>query len=425
MTDWMPIFNLSSTTAALFLSLLFLAVNSISLNIVQKTRSFFAVFFTILSLYTLCHLLSYIVGYYTSKAALLKTVIFLHSLFSSMLMPMITIYMLNCCGEDWKKSRVFRITSGLWILYLILLIFTQFTTVIYYVTPDGSYRRGPYYPVLLIPLLLIMTINLITLFNRRPKFSARMFNGFLIYFLAPMLGMIIQMLFYGLNMIVLGTTLASIVLFLIIYSDQVDESIRQQEENIRLQASAAVLQMRPHFIYNVMTSIYYLIQQDPKKAQQVTLDFTTYLRKNFTAIAREEPIPFTSELEHTRAYLAVELVRFEGQLLVESHVEYTAFHLPPLTLQPIVENAVKHGLDPERGPLSLSVTTRKTDDGSEIIVEDNGPGFDGAENNEPHVALNNISRRLASMCGGTLEIKAAEPSGTRVRIFIPKEMKKQ
>ncbi len=424
MIDLLAVINLSSTAAALILALLFLVVTFLSRNLDQKTRRFFSIFFTILSLYVLCHLFSYISAYYLTSPLFSQIAVFLHSLFSSMLMPMLTMYMLNCSGEDWKKSRVFQITFALWVLYLIILIFTQFTTSIYYFTLEDDYQRGPYYPVLLVPLLLIMVINLIALFQRKNKLSARTFNGFLIYNLTPMIGMIIQLLFYGVNTIVIGTTLATIVLFLSIYNDQVDKAIRQQEENARLQASAAVLQMRPHFIYNVMTSIYYLIQQDPKKAQQVTLDFTNYLRKNFTAIARDEPIPFTNELEHTRAYLGVELVRFEGQLFVESHVDHTAFRLPPLTLQPIVENAVKHGIDPELGPLHLSVTTRKTETGSEIIVEDNGPGFNGQENDEPHVALNNISRRLASMCGGTLKIEAVKPSGTRVRIFIPDDMPK-
>ena len=90
--------------------------------------------------------------------------------------------------------------------------------------------------------------------------------------------------------------------------------------------------MRPHFIYNTMTSIYYLCEQDPKTAQQVTLDFTNYLRKNFSAIAKDGTIPFTEELEHTRAYLAVEQIRFEGEMFVEFDTPHTAFKLPPLTL---------------------------------------------------------------------------------------------
>ena len=203
-------------------------------------------------------------------------------------------------------------------------------------------------------------------------------------------------------------------MFGIILFDQIDQYLRQQREIAHQRASIMVLQMRPHFIYNTMTSIYYLCDQDPKKAQQVTMDFTTYLRKNFTAIASENTIPFTEELEHTRAYLAVEQAQFEDSLFVFRYdTPHTRFRVPPLTLQPIVENAVKHGMDPDSGPLRISIRTRRTEAGSEILVEDNGPGFDLPIDNEPHIALANIRQRLELMCGGKLDdhapAKGAEP----------------
>lgn len=92
--------------------------------------------------------------------------------------------------------------------------------------------------------------------------------------------------------------------------DQVDQYISQQKELSDQRAKILVLQMRPHFIYNTMMSIYYLCAQNSQKAQQVILDFSIYLRKNFTAITKKETVPFSEELEHTRAYLAVEQVRF-------------------------------------------------------------------------------------------------------------------
>ena len=179
--------------------------------------------------------------------------------------------------------------------------------------------------------------------------------------------------------------------------------------------------MRPHFICNAMMSIYYLCDQDPGKAKQVTLDFTTYLRKNFTAFASEDTIPFTDELEHTRAYLAVEQAQFEDALFVSFDTPHTMFRVPPLTLQPIVENAVKHGLKSSSDPIHISVVTRQTDDSSEIIVEDDGPGFDPVDDNEPHIALNNISQRLELMCKGKLIISDREGGGTSVRVTVPKQ----
>ena len=149
------------------------------------------------------------------------------------------------------------------------------------------------------------------------------------------------------------------------------------------------------------------------------LDFTTYLRKNFTAIASSDPIPFSAELEHVRAYLAVEKAQYEDSLFVEYDTPHTMFRVPPLTLQPVVENAVKHGRDPFAGPFHISIRTRKTDSASEITVADNGSGYDPADDSEPHIALNNIRQRLEMMCGGELTITPNDGGGTVVRVTIP------
>ncbi len=99
---------------------------------------------------------------------------------------------------------------------------------------------------------------------------------------------------------------------------------------------------------------------------------------------------------------------------------FIRFRLPPLTLQPIAENAVKHGIDPYAGPLHISIRTRQTSDGCEITVENNGAGFDPAANNdEPHIALNNIRQRLQMMCGGELTIAPRNGGGTMVKVTIP------
>ena len=203
-----------------------------------------------------------------------------------------------------------------------------------------------------------------------------------------------------------------------------EQYVRQREENVQAQASINVLKMRPHFIYNTMTSIYYLCEQDPQKAMETINNFTNYLRKNFSAIAKHEAIPFREELEHTRTYLAIEQTRFEGKLFVEFDTPHVNFRLPPLTLQPIVENSVKYGVDPELDPLYITVSTSHKDNGSEIIVTDTGPGYIDNEataddNREPHIAIDNIRERLAMMCQGTIQFSAREGGGTVVRIWIP------
>ena len=175
--------------------------------------------------------------------------------------------------------------------------------------------------------------------------------------------------------------------------------------------------MRPHFIYNTMTSIYYLCSQNPEQAQKVTLDFTNYLRKNFTAIACEGTILFSEELEHAKAYLSIEQVQFEENLFVEYDTPHINFRIPPLTLQPIVENSVKHGLDPDSGPLHILILTRETESDSVIIVEDDEVGFK-FDGNKENFALQNIKKRLEIFCNGNLTISPREGGGTVVKIVI-------
>lgn len=127
----------------------------------------------------------------------------------------------------------------------------------------------------------------------------------------------------------------------------------------------------------------------------------------------------TSELEHTRAYLSVEQTLYKNTLFVDYDTPHTFFRMPPLTLQPIVENSVKHGRDPYIGAFHISIRTKKTDSGSEIVIADDGRGFDPDETKEPGIALKNIRQRLEMMCGGSLAITPGDGAGTVVTITIP------
>lgn len=271
-------------------------------------------------------------------SALSKVGVFFESALSSVLMPLLTVSILHSCGQS-VKTPFFYFNIALLAIYYILLIATQFTEDIYYITPDNVYHRGPLYPVLLFPPVLLMVSNLIGTIVRKDKLS----------------------------------------------------------------------------------NIYYLCQQDPAKAQEAIDDFTKYLRKNFTAITKEE-------LEHARAYLAVVKVRYEDLLFVEYDTEFSAFRLPPLTLEPIVENSVKHGLDPDSSPLHILISSKRQGNQVIITVEDTGSGFDSeedlrkkmaGEDNETHIGLSSVQSRLAEMCGGTLSIAKRPERGTIVTLAIP------
>ncbi len=123
-------------------------------------------------------------------------------------------------------------------------------------------------------------------------------------------------------------------------------------------------------------------------------------------------------MKHVKAYLDVESALYEEKLTVTYDTAYTAFRLPPLTLQPIVENCIKHGFGENVSSLHIIIRTRRTADGAEIRIEDNGCCYDPSSDGAIHIGLENVKERLNMMCGGTLELTPSG-SGTLATVFIP------
>ena len=383
-------------------------------------RRFFITLFSLLFLCAVTCLLSMIFYDDPGKATLEKFIYVFESLFLSVLIFMPTIFLLHCSHEELKHSALFFAMTILLGIYIAILIIAQFTDVFYYVTPDNRFFYGPLYKLSLVPLVLIMILNIAGVITRRKKLFKKHFSALLIY-LFPMTAAIIIHMFIPVELfVVFGMALLVMIMFGLILLDNMEQYAKQQQEIVNQRASVMMLKMRPHFIYNTMTTIYYLCKQDADKAQQVIMDFTNYLRQNFNAIASEDAVPFADELKHTQSYLAVEKAQHENNLFVKYDTPFTHFRLPPLTLQPLVENAVKHAMDPNAGPLTVFIRTQQTDKGVFITVEDNGKGFDPDDKHKPHPALDNIESRLKQQCDGELKIESA-PGKTTVTLFIPQK----
>jgi len=419
--EWNMRANIGIAGAAIAIAIIGLILSLGTRYTKKEFKKYLVVIFSMLTAYTLSNFILWNVTEVEGYGYMIVSYIclFCESLFSSMILPVLNRFLLYCAGENIRNKPLVYIIDLLWMVYFVLLVIAQFTKWIYYYTPDNEYFRGPLYSVLLIPLVLLMVVNIFALFKYRTELSRRYRIAFAVYFLVPLLCMVVQMFYSTVLMTVLGSAISALIMLWIIVLDQMERSVAQAHKIAQQRASINVLQMRPHFIYNTMMGIYYLCDQSPAKAKQVTLDFTTYLRKNFAAIASENTVPFKDELEHTRAYLAVEQAQFEDSLFISFDTPHTLFRVPPLTLQPIVENAVKHGLKSSSDPIHISVVTRQTNTASEIIVEDDGAGFDPVDDNEPHIALNNIRERLEMMCRGKLMIAPREGGGTSVTVMIP------
>ena len=419
MTEWSDIVVYTLGGALLMMMAVGIALSALLPALDRWSKRYFITLFSLLLLYVIAMFADAIIYKDPQMAAVENVIYITEYLFFSVLTLMPILLLLHRCSESIKNSVLFRTVVALWIIFLLIVVFSQFTDFIYYTEENNRYYRGPGYVLLLIPLIVIIILNIAAVFRRHKKLSKKYFIGLLVYLFTMTVAIVMHMLIAVDMMVVFGIALCALTMFGFIISDNMEQYMRQQREIAHQRSSVMVLQMRPHSIYNTMMGIYYLCDQDPAKAKQVTLDFTSYLRKNFTAIASKEMIPFNDELEHTRAYLAVEQAQFEDSLFVSFDTPHTMFRVPPLTLQPIVENAVKHGMNESCDPIHISVVTRQTDLSSEIIVNDDGPGFKPTDDDEPHIALNNIRQRLELMCGGTLEVAPREGGGTSVKVTIP------
>lgn len=386
------------------------------------SKRYFTAMFSLMFLLSVSCFFALLFWYDPSMAAESKITYLIEDLFLVTPIFMPTLFLLHYSGEKIISSELFWLVTAVLGVYFVLVAVSQFTNVFYYVTPDNHFFRGPFWAFLVTPLAVCMILNTTGLFLRVKKLPKKYFIALLIYLLY-MTTVLLAHMFYEVEVtLVFGMALFAMVSFGLILLDNMDQYMRQQREIANQRANVTVLQMRPHFIYNTMMTVYYLCKQDADKAQQVTLDFTTYLRNNFAAIASEDPIPFADELKHTQAYLAVEQAQHEGRLFVDFDTPHTHFRVPPLTLQPLVENAVKHGMNPSGDPLHIYVKTIQTNSGSEIIVENDGPDFNPVDDNEPHIALNNIRQRLEMMCKGKMEITPREGGGTSVKVTIPESV---
>ena len=187
-------------------------------------------------------------------------------------------------------------------------------------------------------------------------------------------------------------------------------------------------QMQPHFLYNALGSIQEILLDDPKYASELLSDFAIHLRSCIRAMGSDAPLPFGQELSNIKAYVRIEQMRFGKKLNVVYDTPVTDFRIVPLSVQPLVENAIRHGIY-ERGPAGGTVTVRSRETETEWIVEveDDGVGFDvdelgtAAWKNRDSTGIENISFRLERVMNASVDIKSARGVGTKVAIRLPKK----
>lgn len=207
------------------------------------------------------------------------------------------------------------------------------------------------------------------------------------------------------------------------YMEQ-DKKLKEQEAALASNRIAILLsQIQPHFLFNSLTVIKSLCKKDGDEAEEALDHFAGYLRGSMDSLKEGKRILFENELNHVKNYLYLEQKRFGDKLQIVYNIQERDFFLPSLSVQPMVENAVRHGVRQKLEGGSVVISSYRDTDYYVVQIEDDGVGFDVKKldnMDESHVGITNVRSRLEMMCHGKLEISSTPGEGTQVLIKIPK-----
>ncbi len=310
---------------------------------------------------------------------------------------------------------------------------------LFYIDRAAYYHRGTHFRSFLwfsVPLALI---HLFVLRSCRKDLTRKEYLSLISYLLIPMIMVLISSFWYsGISLPNLGFGVTAFLMFLVMSDAQTTTYLQQQEQLIRQREAQAEMekemhslrvrlvlsQVQPHFLYNCLNTIYYLCGKHPQVAKTAIRNFSDYLDGSTKYLSARNPIPFKEELRHIVTYLSLEKLRFDEDLEVVFHIGTTDFILPALSVQPLVENAVKHGVGRKAGGGTVTLTTREDASCIYILVDDNGAGIGSdipvCEEGHPHIGIENVRRRISTMSGGCLRILSASGRGTSAKIVLPK-----
>jgi two-component system, LytTR family, sensor histidine kinase LytS len=221
-----------------------------------------------------------------------------------------------------------------------------------------------------------------------------------------------------------------------LFSNQLElaemENLRKLSNDAEIKALQA--QINPHFLFNTITTIMSYTRSDPKVAYDLLLKLSDFFRKNIKP--GDKIVSLSTEIKHCEAYIGIEKARFEERIKVVYDIEPEAMEcmIPPLTLQPLVENALGHGILPKENGGKITIGAHKIDNMINIYVKDDGVGMSESTRNdlfaEEHdngkkegtgIAIKNVNARLIAIFGAdhSLAVESAPDQGTKISFSVP------
>ena len=347
--------------------------------------------------------------------------------------PFIIISMLFYTRRLYKDKmpeaafRIILLLNALYILIVIVLSPTIYSAVFY-----------PYLLVVGAACALGCYVSVKAVMCRE-KESVFFLSGMLILTLGALLDSLVYISVLSARYLLSVALFGFIVIQVILLSKRYSETFRRTEllsADLQLSLDTVMktetaymsAQMKPHFLYNALSTIAECCETDPQKAGNLIMSLSKYLRQTLDYDNLSGIMPLKKELELVQAYTSIERARFENiEIIFDIPDPLPSIQIPPLTLQPLVENAIKHGLRKKREGGRVIVSVKQQENKMVFTVEDNGVGItDDAvinlavlPNGSVSIGLYNINTRLLRLYGQGLKINSKTGAGTRISFQIP------
>ena len=319
-------------------------------------------------------------------------------------------------------TRLIRVAKLLCLSILPLAIASIFYPLVF-VFIDGKYQEGPLINVYNGLFVVVLALLYAVVIKCKKGLTKSEFYFLQLYMLAPIIGAILQVqIDTEFNFINLGIIIGMMTVYINIHMDRRRRLIMNEKEMMDSKVDIMMSQIQPHFLYNSLNSIYHLCDQNPDRVGRAIHELAEYMRENFESIKINYPVPFEKELAHIKTYLSLEKMRFDDELIINYDIETTNFMVPSLSIQPIIENAVKHGLGQKEDGGILTLRVREYSDYFEINIIDDGVGFDVTQDKHDgrsHIGMENVKYRLHIMMNAIVYVDSKIDVGTTVTIKIP------
>ena len=326
---------------------------------------------------------------------------------------------IRICDNTWGLKQLY----GIVIANAAVCLTSFFVPWVFYYTESGSFCRGPLGAVPFVASFILIMWFVISTFIRYKGIKRRESLVPVVIAIIVAIAVFLDVLLDfspTVSFLTVAMTQCTVFFYIWLHLQFVreHENALKAEQRIRIMMS----QIQPHFLFNALSTIQALTETDPERASKVIEEFALYLRQNINSLNQESLIPVKKEIEHTRTYSDIEQVRFPS-IKIEYDIADDDFMIPPLTIQPMVENAIRHGVRGKKNGW-VSVSTYKDGDYHVISICDNGMGFDVDKmiedtRNGDHIGVRNVRDRIIDMTGGTFTLESVIGEGTSITMRIP------